>query len=312
MKTTPKDFFLHLGATIVLYIAAAALIDLWYSIINHLLPDALYNYSFPSSIVWPVSILIVLTPILYVVEWVINKDIALVPEKKDIWIRRWRIYLTLFLVVALIGGDLIALINTYLNGEITARFIWKVVTILVVAGTIGKYYFYSIATKWRYASLARRICAWFGIALVAAAVIGGFLIVGSPAAQRAVRFDEQRVNDLTETQYQILNYWQSKGKLPASLQDLTDSISGFSAPTDPETKAPYEYKATANMSFQLCATFDKPSFSKDGGVTGYQTPAGEVSGNWNHEAGRTCFSRTIDPQIYPVNPRGVPKPAPLE
>ena len=74
---------------------------------------------------------------LYLAEWFIVRDIAKVPEKADIWIRRWRIYLTLFLAVVLIGGDLIALINTYLNGEITARFIYKVI-VIILKSRIGR------------------------------------------------------------------------------------------------------------------------------------------------------------------------------
>src|SRR3989344_3022636 len=117
-KTTPKDFFLHLGATVALYVAAGALINLSFSVINYFLPDALAGYFYANTVAWPISMLIVLVPILYAIEWFIIKDMARMPEKKDLWIRRWRIYLTIFLAVVLVGGDLIVLINTYLNGEI--------------------------------------------------------------------------------------------------------------------------------------------------------------------------------------------------
>ena len=62
-KTTPRDFFLHLGATIALYAAATALINLSFSIIDYLQPDALANYFSASSIAWPISMLVVLAPI---------------------------------------------------------------------------------------------------------------------------------------------------------------------------------------------------------------------------------------------------------
>ena len=302
-KTTPKDFFLHLGATIALYIAAGALINLCFSIIDHSFPDALAGYFSASSIAWPISILVILVPILYVLEWLIDRDIVRMPEKKDVWIRRWRIYLTLFLTVALIGGDLIALINTYLNGEITARFIWKVVAILLVAGVIGKYYFFSMYENWKHAKLFRKGNAWFGIILVIAAIVGGFLIVGSPATQRALRFDEQRVTDLQNIQWQVVSYWQQQGKLPQALSDLSDSISGYSAAVDPETDEPYAYadKGMTNMKttqtgyvFSLCATFDRPSQD----AANY---TGDPNDSWTHAAGNVCFDRTVDPTRYPVN-----------
>ena len=315
-KTTPKDFFLHLAATVVLYSAVIALLDLAFSIINYALPDALANYFVPSSTVWPMSMLIVLVPILYVVEWAINRDIAKVPEKKDIWVRRWRIYLTLFLTIARISGDLIALINTILNGEITARFIYKVLIILLVSSAVGKYYFFSIVDSKRWSAMVKRIVPWWGVVLVLAAIVSGFLIVGSPAKQRAARFDAQRVNDLTNIQWQIVNVWQQKGALPADLSGLTDSISGFTAPTDPATHAPYQYVRKTATSFQLCATFALASTDASGrGAYGgyydgvgmsYPSSGGLIGADadsWAHAAGNACFDRTIDPTRYPVSPK---------
>lgn len=317
-KTTPKDFFLHLGAALALYIAAGALINLAFSIINYAFPDALAGYFSVNSIAWPISMLVVLVPILYGIEALINRDVRRMPEKKDIWVRRWRIFLTLFLVVVLIGGDLIALINVYLNGEITARFIWKIVAILLVAGSIGKYYFYSMYENWKYATFIRRGNAWFGIVLVVAAIVGGFWIVGSPATQRALRFDQERVSDLQNIQWQIVTYWQQKGALPTALTDLNDSISGTKVPNDPETGQPYEYndkgvtalKTTqTGYVFSLCATFDRASVDGQGRGASYSGgvivptvaiyPGGD-SDSWTHPVGHTCFDRTVDPTRYPV------------
>jgi hypothetical protein len=325
-KTTPKDFFVQFGATVALYVAAGALINLALSIIDYLNPDALASYFSPSSIAWTISMLVVLVPILYVLEWLVNRDAVRTPEKRDIWIRRWRIYLTLFLAVALIGGDLIALINIYLNGEITGRFVWKVLAILLVAGCIGKYYFFSIVSGTgngflsRYARTIRLGNAWFGIIMVVVTIVGGFLIVGSPAKQRAIRFDEQRISDLTTIQYQVVNYWQAKQKLPATLVDLNDPISNFIVPTDPETKSAYEYVATSSKpAFELCATFDLASqdttgqgaYNGSGGVIvpmSYPAlPIGIQNDSWTHLAGHSCFDRTIDPQKYPPLQKSLPQ-----
>lgn len=333
-KTTPKDFFLHLGATVALYVAAGALINLSFSVINYFLPDALAGYFYANSVAWPISMLIVLIPVLYILEWLINRDIARMPEKADLWIRKWRIYLTIFLAVVLFGGDLIALINTYLNGEITARLVYKVILILLVAGSVGKYYSFSIYTSHRWSRMIRRANAWFGIILVIVAIILGFVAVGSPAKQRALRFDSQRINDLSNIQWRIINYWQQKEKLPVALTDINDTISGFIVPTDPETEVSYEYsiKGTSNqksvsgdLSFELCATFGEKSqdlegkgeFGRGGGMmyptVGYDSSIsypypGGSNDVWTHEEGRTCFDRTIDPDIYKPNnpiPKGI-------
>ncbi len=313
-RTSPKDFFLHLGATVTLYVAAGALINLSFSVINYFLPDALAGYFYGNSVAWPISMLIVLVPILYILEWLIARDIAKNPGKSDLWIRRWRIYLTIFLAVVLFGGDLIALINVYLNGEITSRFIYKIIVVLFIAGSVGKYYSFSIYTSHKWSKMIRTANAWFGIVLVLAAVIIGFIAIGSPAKQRAIRFDNQRVSDLTNIQWQIVNYWQQKGRLPVALTDLTDPISGFILPTDPDTEVSYEYSLGGKTSFELCATFSEVSSDNQGRGSyyggGISYPAYDMSvsikgteDNWNHKAERTCFKRAIDPDKYPVTPK---------
>lgn len=307
-KTTPKDFFLHLGATIALYAAVGALIRLSFSIIDYLNPDALSSYFYAGSIAWPISMLVVLIPVLYVLEWLLVRGIRLVPEKKDLWIRRWRIYLTLFLAGATIIGDLIVLINTYLSGEITSRFIYKVLAILVICGIVFAYYLLARITEEEKGRAARKTVAVIGLVLILAAIVGGFFIVGSPAKQRAIRFDNERVSDLTNAQWQVVSYWQRTGKLPAALADFKDEISGMGVPNDPETGLPFEYSVTGRNSFELCAIFDLPSQDTQGrgpnygygGGMGGTYPVKDGSNDvWSHPAGRTCFKKTIDPSQYP-------------
>lgn len=314
IKTSPKDFFLHLGATIVLFVSAGAFINLAFSIINYAFPDQLaYGFS-SSSIAWPVSMIIVLVPLLYVLEWLIGRDIKKAPEKMGIWIRRWRIYLTLFLAGATIVGDLISLINTYLSGEITARFVYKIIVIFVICGVIFAYYLMqrieeSVGTDSK--KTTKLVLAYIGLVIALAGIVGGFIIVGSPATQRAIRFDEERRNDLVNIQYQITSYWQRMGKLPVSLKDLADPLSGAVIPSDPKTGESYEYISTSTRSFELCATFEKETKDLSGrgayGGTSYSIdmsyyPIGEKDNAWNHGIGRTCFYRSIDPSRYPVIP----------
>ena len=319
-RVSPKDFFLHLGTTIALYASTIAVIDLAFAALNRALPDALSNYFNASSIVWPISILIVLVPILYILEGLISRDIARTPEKRKIWIRKWRIYLTLFLTGVTIAVDIIVLINTYLNGEISSRFIWKVITVLIVSTVIFAYYLLDknatfaandLLTGERPSMPARskkiwlRILSVSGIVLVLAGIVSGFIIVGSPNTQRAMKFDEQRVNDLSNIQYQIINYWQRTGKLPLSLQALNDPISNFNIPVDPETAKPYEYygvKINNPNMFSLCATFIGSSSVQASNSPTY--PVYEaLNSDWSHPAGYNCFSRTIDPTKYPVMPK---------
>lgn len=145
------------------------------------------------------------------------------------------------------------------------------------------------------------------IFIVAAAIVAGFFIVGSPQEERFRRFDDRRVADLQTIQGQVVNFWQTKSKLPVTLDDLADSISGFTAPRDPSDRSSYEYRTTGQLAFELCATFARPSEGKSD-ARGRPYPAepslmgpyggDPIAQNWDHAAGHSCFSRTIDPDVY--------------
>lgn len=189
-----------------------------------------------------------------------------------------------------------------MGGEITTRFILKALSIILVAAVIFGYYLDDVRRETP-TKLAKYF-AWVSGILVLAVIVSAFFIVGSPTTARLIQFDQQKVSDLQNIQSQIVNYWQTKEKLPANLSDLNDAISGFVVPTDPQTKINYEYniKDAANLSFELCATFNDFSQTNQNISNRVMPIAGipeSYNQNWDHAAGRVCFERTIDKQLYP-------------
>ena len=127
--------------------------------------------------------------------------------------------------------------------------------------------------------------------------------MGSPAKQRDIHFDEQRISDLSQIQNEIINYYGQKNSLPVDLSVLDNSLTGFYTPLDPKTSTAYEYSVVDDLNFSLCATFSQASIggSLTPGVTSisYYGAYGPVaSQNWNHEGGRVCFDRKIDPDMF--------------
>lgn len=148
-KTSPKDFFLHLLVIVALYITAGSFATLIFQYINVIFPDVLergsyYLRSVYSSIRWAISSLIVVFPVYILTSWFLEKSYEKDPLKRNLRIRRWLIYFTLFAAAAIIVGDLVTLIFNFLGGELTARFIFKALTIFAIAGTVFGYYFYDI------------------------------------------------------------------------------------------------------------------------------------------------------------------------
>ncbi|OGJ67812.1 hypothetical protein A3J34_01535 [Candidatus Peribacteria bacterium RIFCSPLOWO2_02_FULL_51_10] len=297
VRTTPKDVFLHLLAIITLYMSVSAIIMLLFSCINLLMPDplAFYYSDETDAIRISTAILIVGFPVYLVLMRLINRDIAAEPGKTAIGARKWLMYLTIFLSAILIIIDAITLLYNFLNGELTLRFFLKVLVVLIVAGAVFGFY---IKEARRSGMMNLKVWAYGSSAAVLLSIVAGFLVAGSPWHQRAVRFDEQRVNYLQTIQNETVSFWQRKERLPENLDELTDSISGFKAPVDPDTGKPYKYRVQDKLSFSLCADF-KTESRKD--LQGKRTPAslfGEPDQNWTHGIGSVCFERTIDPALY--------------
>jgi hypothetical protein len=246
--------------------------------------------------------LIVLTPVFLILMRVIRRNIVLDSSRSEIWIRRWALFLTVFAAGATIVIDLIVLLTTFLSGEeLTLAFLLKVLVVLLVAGAGFLHFLADLRGYWVKEINQAKMVNWGVGALVLMSIVAGFFIVGTPQDARLYRLDQQKVYDLQNIQWQIVNFWQQKQVLPAALEELNDPLSGFVVPTDVQFSASYGYERTSASSFKLCASFNKPS---RGGEMSYTEPyRSQGEQNWSHEAGEVCFDRTIDPERYPPYPK---------
>jgi hypothetical protein len=299
-KVSPKHVFLHLFVIIMLYASTVNFVTLLFQYINYWVADTLSKTSntflYNAEIIkFGLAALIIIFPVFILVSRFLNNSYFKNPAIREMRVRKWLIYFTLFVAALIIIGDLVSIILTFLNGEMTLRFILKALSILLVTGLIFFYYLRDLKNETSARGI--KVFVWAVIAMVAAVIVTGFFVVGSPSTSRARRFDNTRVYDLQALQGQITYYWQSKAKLPAVTNELTDSISGFKAPVDPENGASYVYEATGTTTFKLCATFNLKSEGADAN-SNYAYPVGGTMDNWTHEAGYVCYERVIDPELY--------------
>jgi len=309
-KITAKDFFLWAGALVSFYWTVVAYTFLVFDYINYTFPNPLAYYPadpYQSGISGEMASVIVLLPVYLLLMYLIRKDSDRDPSRKEIWVRRWAIILTLFLAGIAMVGDLITLLTTFLSGEaLTTAFLLKVLVIILIAAGVFMHFFADLKNYWDTNPSSRRIVR-IGVAILAIVTIGsGFFIVGTPAEARLARFDAQKVSDLQNIQSQVIWFYQAKQKLPGAITDLNSSLNYGPVPVDPQSGELYIYQPGEGLSFKLCAAFNAES-------RGVQTlspetravmpvPVGGKIGapdNWQHGAGRTCFDRTIDPSFYP-------------
>lgn len=290
-----RDAFLHLLAFATLYTTVISMIVLLFQYIDKLFPDpteAIYYYDGGTStaIRWSMASIIVAFPLFLFVSRILYKDCAAHHEKLMSDVRRWLTYLTLFFTAMTMTVDVITLIFFLLDGELTTRFILKVLVVFALTGMPFLYYFRTLKMDpTEYAKSSIHICfRWLSIVLVLAVFISGFYVVGSPSSGRAERFDEKRLEDLRGISNEVYSYvfagtaWELPQKR-VKVNDLPETLETVAVNaqyqrltlTDPETEVPYEYTTTKD-SFSLCATFS-------------QIRDQNYDIQWNHPEGRHCF-----------------------
>lgn len=318
--SAPRNLFLHILMIGSLYAGVVSLLILLFQYINVAFPDALAapHTAILERIRGAEAVLVVVFPVFLFISRLLERDVVADPEKKSSKVRRWLIYFTLFLSAVTIIVDLIILIYNFLGGDLRAQFFLKMAAVLAVAVAVFWYYFWELRRRADATTMTPRYAAIGSAVVILAAVISGFFIVGSPAAQRARRFDAERISHLQMIQNETINYWAHKDALPETLDDLQNEITGFAPPADPETQQPYEYRATGPLSFEICGTFKTDGSGADPWLSSPKflphppypdaprSPASPQNDVWSHAPGRACFSRTIDPEFYPKT-----KPLPM-
>lgn len=309
LKLTPRDFFVQLGVLAALYTFSISFLVFVFNLIDSVFP--VYGYSnnfdpYSATMRAAISVLIVSFPLFL---WLLNiyrKILSNEPEKKELAMRRWFMYLTLFITGFAICVDLIVLVNKFLSGtDLTTQFLLKVASVILVTGAVFFSCIRDIRNYWDDHKKQAKIYSAVVSAVILLILVLGFIVIGSPSHQRKVGYDIERVNSLQNIQSQIVFYYQQKAFLPGTLEIINDPISGFVVPLDPLTKQPFDYSIKKDLTFELCANFDLPSKSTEGPSPVVGVPTKPVyfgvNDNWQHDAGRVCFERTIDKDLYPIN-----------
>lgn len=328
-KSSAADIVVNAFSFILLGIVVTAIGALFFAIIEKQFPDALDamnmaygNASNTSAIHYALAAIIVAFP-LYVLSvriWFrrFRDDEGRVESR----LSKWLTYLVLLIAAVTIVGDLITLIFTLLQGEVTARFFLKAITILSLAGAVFGFY-YLERRKIQYGkAISRAVFQRFGwtvAAIVGAGIVLGFFVGDSPEVARGRSFDAQRSDNLSALASCVQNYASDFGQLPVSFDELTHSSAYAycaSFMRDPETKQLYGYHIVIPSksqgpalvgTFELCATFALASDPNQAGGTGVYD---DKTIWYAHGIGNVCIPATAQLVVrVPVD--GVSPPSPV-
>ena len=286
-----REAFQHLLAFASLYAWALAVVFMLLRFVDWYLPDPadpeIPERYFWSAVRWQLAFVLVSFPAFLVFTRATLREIERAPERAQSPIRKWLTYLTLFSAALALGGDLIALVFRFLEGELTLRFLLKVLIVLTVAGGVFVYYLTSVADdggRRRFPRLHRTF-ALAATVFVGLAWIWGMALAGSPGLERQRRLDDRRIDDLRAIESEIETLCVEptergptlKRPLPADLEEV-GRLARRERPgvRDPRSGEPYGYEPGEAGRYRLCATFEHERRSR-------------FDPFWDHPAGRHCF-----------------------
>ena len=290
-----REAFAYLVMFATLYFGAWNLGSLLFDLINRTWPDpAMASYVFRSSdgsIRWAMAALIIAFPVFVFVARRVALDVAAHPIKRLSAIRRWLTYITLFLAATVLIGDTTTLVYNALGGELTLRFVLKVLVVGAIAGGVFGYYLADLRREEGTDARGRPAGRWFlvvaGLAVVAS-LVAAIAVIGSPARQREQRMDEARVRTLERIASEVERYAAAERHLPVSLDVLAQwsPAVGRDWRDSPDARA-IDYRIVDARRYELCAVFAAAQ-PDDGGAPMFD--------EWRHPAGRHCFVRPIPAQ----------------
>ncbi len=156
----------------------------------------------------------------------------------------------------------------------------------------------SLKPKMASSSQSLRIFAGLVSLMVAAVIIGGIYVAGSPSSSRAKILDQRRADGLSQVSSALDQYYATNFALPSALDELKNSPNAnyaLNSIVDPETQQPITYHVIDAQTYELCAAFAFPSQDQANGehaAPSKPMPVGAYPSdnmNWYvHAAGEVC------------------------
>ncbi|MEI7451994.1 MAG: DUF5671 domain-containing protein [Candidatus Falkowbacteria bacterium] len=283
-----KFAFYYLLSLITLCFTALSTGQILFQIINKNLPDinGQYGTDFSQDVLkFAIAAIIIATPIFFIVSRLIYKDLNSGKLAKDAGIRRWLSYFILLVSSVLIIVYLIVTILGFLNGELTAQFILKVLTVVGISGMTFSFYLYDIRRQIiDKKDKVVKIYTYVAVVIVLVAFASSLFIVESPQKTRNRRIDDQTVNNFSAIDNNVNSYYAQNAHLPENLEALKSSI-GFSENiyTNQITNETYSYEIIATSSYKLCANFKTSNLDKT------QSEYRYIDDRLRHDTGYQCL-----------------------
>ena len=140
-----REAFVYLVLFSTMYASAFSLGSLLFELINRAFPDPSIDPAVALAtgrevIRWSLSWLIVTFPVFVFVSWTNDRAVRNDPSRRLSKVRRWLTYVTLFVGASILIGVATSIVYSLLGGEMTTRFVLKVLTVGAITGSVFGYF----------------------------------------------------------------------------------------------------------------------------------------------------------------------------
>ena len=136
-----REAFVYLVIFSTLYVSAFNLGTLLFQFIDQAFPDPSVDPAFAlEARREAISLLVVAFPVFLFVSRTNDRAIRQDPRRRLSKVRRWLTYLTLFVAASILIGTMTGIVYNLLSGEITTRFVLRVLTVGAIVGSIFRYF----------------------------------------------------------------------------------------------------------------------------------------------------------------------------
>ncbi|RJQ34147.1 hypothetical protein C4566_02360, partial [Candidatus Parcubacteria bacterium] len=212
----------------------------------------------------------------------------------DAGVRKWLTYFILLVSVVVMIGFLIATINSFLDGDLTTKFILKTLTALIISGSVFSFYLYDIKRESVEGKKDKVInfFAWGSLLVIAIVFVASWFFVQSPQETRKVKIDQEIIEDFYQINSAVIDYYTINDKMPSDLDVLLNNPDGFKLSVEVVQHSSsgkyYDYQVTADDEYKICADFVTSNIGDNAERYYYYG-----SGDYNHDSGYQCFSQKV-------------------
>jgi hypothetical protein len=296
IKTNNAKFaFYYMLSLVSLAFIAIGIGMVIFQAINKYVADQLVEYQTrfnPDLIRYATSMIIVAAPIFYAVMRQIFKSLADGRLDKDAGVRRWLVYFILFISAVIVIGTLVNTLNSFLNGELTLKFILKALTVGGIAAIVFSFYLYDIRREDIVGVGDRTIAIYFygSLVIIVATLIFSLLVIESPSTARNRKMDNAILNNFDQIDSALTSYYSEKKSLPSFLDELRTEYNYLSedAFVDPATGVKFDYRIKSLDEYELCATFRLTSEAD----SQYNFDNSLIQ-RWPHAGGYQCLGQKV-------------------